>query len=106
MSFIAVFITVSAEEEALRIARSLVERRLAACCNLLGGVRSIYRWQDRVEDSIEVLLVVKTRRECFEALQAEVTRLHSYSVPEIVALPIEALSEAYRLWLQDSTATK
>jgi periplasmic divalent cation tolerance protein len=106
MSFIAVFITVSGEEEALRIARSLVERRLAACCNLLGGVRSIYRWQERVEDAIEVLLVVKTRRECFSALQVEVTRLHSYSVPEIVALPIEALSESYRLWLQDSTATE
>lgn len=106
MSFIAVMITVSGEEEALRIARSLVELELAACCNLLSGVRSVYRWQGQVEESCEVLLLAKTRRDSFEALQAEVIRLHSYSVPEIIALPIEALSEPYRRWLQDSTASR
>jgi periplasmic divalent cation tolerance protein len=100
---IAVFITAPNEDLAVKIARSLVEARLAACANIIKGVRSIYMWQGKAEDTEEVFMIVKTRRELFDKLKSKVKELHSYEVPEIIALPITAGSDDYLKWLREST---
>ena len=97
--FIVVLVTVGSAEEGERLARALVEERLAACVNRLAPVRSTYRWQGKIEQSEEELLVIKSRRDLFERLQERVRELHSYATPEIVALPILAASESYLRWL-------
>ncbi|MBI2347199.1 MAG: divalent-cation tolerance protein CutA [Deltaproteobacteria bacterium] len=97
--FIVVYVTVGSAEEAERLAQALVGERLAACVNRLGPVRSVYRWQGQVEQSEEQLLIIKTKRELFGALKKRVQELHSYSVPEIIALPILEGSESYLQWL-------
>lgn len=89
-------------EEAPALARALVERRVAACVNLVPQVRSFYRWQGAVQDDAEVLLVAKTTRGGFEALRAAVVELHSYDVPEVIALPLAAAHAPYHAWLVDS----
>lgn len=96
---IVVLTTAANGDEAARIARHLVEKKLAACVNVLPGVRSIYAWQGEVCDDAEVLLVTKTTRARFEALAAAIRELHSYDVPEIVALPTTAVDPAYAAWL-------
>jgi periplasmic divalent cation tolerance protein len=100
---IVVFITAPGEEPAVAIARALVETRLAACANLIKGVRSIYSWQGSIEDDTEVLMIVKTRKELFDSLKSKIKELHSYEVPEIIALPIIAGSDDYLKWLREST---
>ncbi|MEI8011179.1 MAG: divalent-cation tolerance protein CutA [Candidatus Omnitrophota bacterium] len=102
MEAIVVFVSVGTEEEADRIARFLVEKKLAACCSLIDGVRSVYRWQGVVEQSREVVMMIKTCREVFPALEVEIKRLHSYDVPEIIALPIIAGHSPYLQWLETS----
>lgn len=97
--FIVVFVTVGSPDEATRLAHSLVEERLAACVNRIRAVQSVYRWQGQVEQSEEELLVIKTKKELFERLKKRVQELHSYSVPEIIALPIIEGSESYLKWL-------
>jgi periplasmic divalent cation tolerance protein len=104
--YIVAFITASKEEEAAHIARELVGARLAACVNITKDIRSIYRWQGKIEDEVEVLLVVKTRADLFEDLVKKVRELHSYTVPEIIALPIVKGSEDYLKWLKDETINK
>ncbi|HXJ16099.1 MAG TPA: divalent-cation tolerance protein CutA [Candidatus Polarisedimenticolia bacterium] len=100
---IVVLVTCGSMKEGRRIARALVDRRLAACVNVLrGSVESIYRWKGRVETARESLLVIKTSRRRFATLRAEIQRLHSYDVPEIVALPIEAGSREYLEWISTS----
>lgn len=95
-----VYVTCGSRREALRIARSVVEKRLAACVNILGTpVRSIYRWRGKIEEASEYFLVIKSSVARLDALQAEVERLHSYDVPEFIALPIVAGSEKYLDWL-------
>jgi periplasmic divalent cation tolerance protein len=97
-----VLTTVARAEDAERIAEELVGRRLAACVNVLPGVRSIYRWKGALERDEERLLVVKTRADRFEALRETLLTLHPYEVPEVVAVPIEAGSPAYLRWLDES----
>ena len=101
--YIIVFITAPNEKEAACISQTIVGERLAACVNIIPSVRSIYRWQGRVEDEQEVLLIVKTKRALFERLKERVTALHTYSVPEILALPLAGGSEAYLNWLGQET---
>lgn len=96
-----VFVTSADVAEAEMMARALVENCLAACVNIVPQVRSIYRWEGKVEDSTECLLLVKTSRALFEQVRAEVQRLHSYQVPEIIAVPIEQGAENYLAWLSD-----
>ena len=86
-------------ETAARIARTLVQERLAACVNLLPGVRSIYRWQGAIEDAAEVLLVMKTRAERVEALAERLRALHPYELPELVVLPVAGGSSGYLDWV-------
>ena len=100
---IVVYITASSQEEAAKIARSLVETKLAACVNIVKNIRSIYTWQGKVEDEAEALMIVKTQKKHFSALSAKVKELHSYSVPEIIALPIIEGSDEYLKWLRDVT---
>ncbi|MBI4849819.1 MAG: divalent-cation tolerance protein CutA [Nitrospirae bacterium] len=101
---IVVLVTVPNEDMAATIAKALVEARLAACANLIKGIRSIYTWQGKVEDEQEVLMIIKTQMKLFDGLKAKVKEIHSYEVPEIIALPIAAGSEDYLNWLRRSTA--
>lgn len=99
--FIVVYVTVGSSDEGDRLASALVEERLAACVNRIRPVRSVYRWQGKVEQSEEELLVIKTKRKLFDHLKKRVEALHSYSVPEIIALPILEGSEGYLKWLEE-----
>jgi periplasmic divalent cation tolerance protein len=100
---VVVLVTCAKASEAQRIARALVEARLAACVNILQArVSSIYRWKSKVETAAEYLLFIKTARKSLPALRALVEPLHSYSVPEIIALPIVQGSAAYLRWLGES----
>jgi len=101
--FAVVLVTAGSAEEADRLARALVEERLVACANVIGPVRSIYRWQGAVEEAAEQLLLLKTRVELLPALEARVRALHSYDVPEMLALPLRSGSAAYLAWLADAT---
>lgn len=101
--YIIVLITAPNEEEAARIGQTIVEERLAGCVNIMRSVRSIYRWQGRIEDEQEVLLIIKTKRVLFERLQERVKELHSYAVPEIIGLPLVEGSKQYLDWLGQET---
>jgi periplasmic divalent cation tolerance protein len=96
---IVVLCTCESEEEAARLARQLVGLRLAACVSILPAARSVYRWKDAVEETSEWVLTIKSRRDRFAALRAEIEKTHSYETPEIIALPIVDGSEAYLNWL-------
>ena len=100
---IVVLVTCASAKEARRIADLVVERRLAACVNILEiPVRSVYRWKQRVESARELLLVIKSSRRRFKQLQRAIESAHSYEVPEIIALPIQAGSKKYLAWLDES----
>jgi len=101
---IVILVTAGSEAEAEAIAKALVEERLAACVNILSPIRSIYRWQGKVADDREWLLAIKTQAERFAAVETKVKALHSYQVPEIIALPIVAGAEGYLRWLRESVA--
>jgi periplasmic divalent cation tolerance protein len=103
---IVVLSTCASPEEAERIARALVGARLAACVNIVPGVRSIYRWKGAVEDAGEWLLLIKTRRDLAGPLGAELARLHSYEVPECIALPVVAGLDAYLGWIGAETSAQ
>lgn len=98
-----VLCTCPAAESAARIARTLVDERLAACVNRLPGVASVYRWQGEVHEDSEVLLLIKTRRELFEPLRARLVALHPYDVPEVIALEVAAGHAPYLEWLHAET---
>ncbi|MBI2999758.1 MAG: divalent-cation tolerance protein CutA [Deltaproteobacteria bacterium] len=102
--FIIVYVTVGSPGEGDRLAHALVEERLAACVNRVKAVQSVYRWQGKVEQSEEELLIIKTKRELFDRLRSRVQALHSYSVPEIIALPILEGNEGYLKWLADEVS--
>ncbi len=100
---LVVLITAASGDEAANIAKALVEGRLAACVNIVKEVRSMYRWQGRVADEKEVLMIAKTRKELFADVVRKVKELHSYSVPEIIALPVVEGFEEYLAWLGAET---
>jgi periplasmic divalent cation tolerance protein len=101
--FRVVMVTSATLEEARKIARGVVEKRLAACANILThAVESFYTWEGKLENSSEYLLIIKTSEERLADLQKEVLSLHSYETPEFVVLPIVAGSEEYLKWLGDS----
>jgi periplasmic divalent cation tolerance protein len=103
MDVISVYITAGSAEEAAHIGRTLVEERLAACANLIPGVRSVYRWQGRVEEAEEVVVIAKTRAALFDRLARRARTLHSYECPCILALPIAAGSPDYLAWIAAET---
>ncbi len=101
---IVILVTAGSEVEAGKIATALVEEQLAACVNILGPIRSLYRWEGKVADDREWLLLIKTRDERFAAIEARVKALHSYQVPEVIALPIMAGAGEYMHWLRESVS--
>jgi len=102
--YIQVFTTVEKREDADRIASEAVRKRVAVCAQILGPIRSIYWWKGKVEEAGEWLCVLKTRKDLFPALEKEIKSLHPYEVPEIIALPIVAGSEAYLKWIESETS--
>jgi periplasmic divalent cation tolerance protein len=100
---VVVLVTCPSTEKAAEIARVLVEERLAACGNVVPGIRSIYRWEGKVHDDVEALLFLKTVPGRFEALRQRVESLHPYQVPEVIALPVEAGHAGYLDWIAEST---
>jgi periplasmic divalent cation tolerance protein len=100
-----VLVTVRTLSEGRRLARTVVKKRLAACVNiLLSPVNSIYRWKEKVEVTHEYYLIIKTTDRCYPELEREIVKLHSYEVPEIVALPISAGLPEYLTWLRASVS--
>ena len=100
---IVILVTACSEAEAEMIAKVVVEEQLAACVNILSPMRSVYRWEGKVTDDREWLLLIKTRAERFAAIETRVKALHSYQVPEVIALPIMAGTEGYMRWLREET---
>jgi len=99
--YTVVLITTSSPEEAEKIGKALVHERLAACVNIVREIRSFFFWQGKVEDEQEALIIVKTKASLFPSLVERVKTLHSYTVPEIIALPILMGSESYLRWMDD-----
>lgn len=102
-AFIQVTTTTSKEEDARGLARAIVEKRLAACAQILGPISSVYWWQGNLEEAAEWLCVFKTREALFAELEKEIRRIHPYEVPEIVATSIADGSRDYLKWIQDET---
>lgn len=103
MPFRFVYMTAGTPEEARRIGRTLVEERLAACANVIEGMRSLYWWEGAVQEDTEAVLIAKTRTDLLERLTERVKTLHSYSCPCVVALPIEGGNPDYLRWLAAET---
>lgn len=101
-----VLVTVGKEEEAREISRTVVQEKLAACVNMISGVRSLYWWKGEVCDDQEWLLIMKTRTSLFPALQERIKALHTYEVPEVIAFRIEEGLPAYLDWVLASTASR
>ncbi len=101
--YASILVTCPDEEVAARIARTLVEEKLAACVNIVPQVRSIYRWKSELQDDREALCIIKTRRALYEAVRTRVEALHPYKVPEIMALPFVAGNSEYLAWLAQQT---
>ena len=101
--FVVVLVTVGSRPEGETIARRLVEEGLVACVNVVGPIRSVYVWKGEVTEGDEHLLIIKTREQLVGTVEARVRALHSYEVPEVIALPIVDGSPAYLQWLREST---
>ncbi len=104
MKFVLLYVTAPDREVAARVGRALVEERLAACANIVDGVRSIYRWEGRLQDEPETLLLAKTRADLAEAAIARVKALHPYTCPCIVALPLAAGHAPFLEWIAAETS--
>ncbi|CUS92897.1 divalent cation tolerance protein [Candidatus Kryptobacter tengchongensis] len=100
--YIVVLITTPNVIEARKISKTLVEEKLAACCNVIEKVNSIYFWQNNIEDDFESLIIIKTRKDVFPELVKRVKELHKYTVPEIIAIPIIEGSDSYLNWIDET----
>jgi periplasmic divalent cation tolerance protein len=101
---IMVISSCGSEEEAARIATHLVSEKVAACVSMIPRVRSFYRWENKLEDSAEVLLVIKSSRELFDRLRRELESVHSYHVPEVLAMPVVDGAPNYLAWMDGELA--
>ncbi len=101
--YILVFVTAASDKEGEKIAQALLKERLAACVNIVAGLRSVFRWKGKISTEEEVLLMIKTKDRLFEKLKKRVVELHSYEVPEIIATSILAGFEKYLSWLEKET---
>jgi periplasmic divalent cation tolerance protein len=99
---ILVLTTAGSEVEANKIAHALVERRLAACVNILPKIKSVYRWQEKIEESEEWLLVIKTGQELFGKVRDAIKELHSYELPECISVAVDNGSAEYLKWIEES----
>jgi len=103
MNYIVVFITASSKKEAEKIAQGLVKNRLAACVNIIGAVDSVFSWKNKIECAKEAMLIVKSQKKNLNRIIENVRRLHSYQVPEIIAVPIVGGFNKYLNWIKDET---
>jgi periplasmic divalent cation tolerance protein len=100
---VIVFVTAASEQEAASISRALVAEGLAACANIVPQIRSIYRWQGKICDEGEALILIKSREDLFERIRSRVKELHSYEVPEITAVKLDGGDSAYMQWIESVT---
>lgn len=100
---IVIFVTASSLDEARKIGQTLVEEGLAACCNIIQPIESIFKWQGKLNIEHEVLMIFKTREEKFDTVEKRIKQLHSYEVPEIIAMPITHGSKSYLDWVKKET---
>lgn len=100
---IVVLVTASSKEEARKLASGLLKEKLAACINVIDGLESHFRWQGKIDKAKEALLIIKTKKPLFNKLVKKIKSLHSYEIPEIIALPIIAGYKEYLDWIDDST---
>jgi periplasmic divalent cation tolerance protein len=103
--YVQVSTTVEKKDDASRIAEALVEKRLAACAQIVGPILSVYWWKGRIEQAEEWLCILKTRRDLYDRLEGEIRGLHPYDVPEIVAVPLAAGSRDYLRWIDEELAS-
>lgn len=103
---LVIFVTASNKDEAASIAEALVSERLAACVNIVSQIESVYRWEGKITRDSETLMIIKTTDERYQDIERRVKELHSYSVPEVIALRIERGSEGYLNWLRDSVSDR
>ncbi|KMQ50667.1 Periplasmic divalent cation tolerance protein CutA [Chitinispirillum alkaliphilum] len=103
MKFIMVYITTKDRGEAVKIGRTLVDEKLAACVNIVDGMNSLYRWQGEIVEDNETILIAKSREERFEKILSRVKELHSYTVPCVVGLPLTEGNPDYLQWLREET---
>jgi periplasmic divalent cation tolerance protein len=99
---IIIFCTFPNKEEAGKIAKVLVEKKLAACCTVFPEVTSFYTWKSKIEENNEIMLMIKTAKHCYEKLEKQIKMMHSYSVPEIISVNIQKGSKAYMDWIFES----
>ena len=99
---VVVFVTTASRSEGKKIARQLVEARLAACVNISQPIESVYRWEGQIAEEREFLLIIKSTRELFPELKTEISKIHSYHTPEIICLPVIDGSRNYLQWISDS----
>jgi len=103
-SLYVVLVTVPNEESARKLSDSVVNERLAACVNILGGLRSVFHWNDRVENASELLLVIKTTSDRYPELESRIQELHPYETSEIVAIEAARVADAYLSWVHEETS--
>ena len=103
MSYCIVNCTARDKKEAIEIAEKLVKKRLVACCNIVPSVTSLYEWDGKLCEEKEVLMIMKTETELFEAIETEVKKMHSYNVPELICIPITGGSRRYLDWVDEQT---
>ena len=101
--FIVIFVTAKDAAEAQRISRGLLEKKLIACANIVSSVNSFFWWEGKIDQSAEALVIMKSQKRCFPKIVSAVKKIHSYSVPEIIALPIVDGSRDYLDWIKAST---
>jgi len=102
---VVILVTAKDKSEAKKIARGLLDDKLIACANLVGGVESLFRWNGKIDEASEILLVLKTKRSLFKKVASKVKALHSYDTPEVIALPVIEGSEDYLKWINASVKT-
>jgi len=103
---VIIFVTAASEQEAASISRTLVEEGLVACANIIPQIRSLYRWEGKIWDEREALIIIKSREDLFERIRSRVKELHSYEVPEITAIKIDEGDSAYLQWIESVTTSK
>ena len=103
MNYIVIFVTVPNVKEGKKIAFGIINRKFVACVNIVPHLNSLYWWKNRIESSKEALLIIKTKKSLFNKVVREVKRLHSYDVPEIIALPVIKGNKDYLKWIDSST---
>ena len=103
MTYCIINVTTATKEDAEKIATYLTENELAACCNIIDNITSIYKWQNKLNKDKEVLMIIKTKTQLYPRVEEEIKRLHSYDIPEIICIPIIGGSKEYLNWIEEQT---